>query len=247
MGMSMKMESKHILVFVILLWLFLPTTSNASWSDLQWRIEEGDRIHYTYSGWRHYNKRVNETTVELTETLLEDMYFVVEDLWGIPIPSVDGSSIAVSPYWVNGTPFEDSHEPDAEWYIKRIDEIDQIAVRVGNWTLYAETAETYWTSLEWGSFDMMLNETSNLWNISITTHIFENYLDRTFSYSYSKFDGVLNYSNYTYYMGSEDEPVFSVSLSRIIDSPVLQYELVIGIAAVAAVLILIIIIVVKRR
>jgi hypothetical protein len=241
----MRRNFKLALVPVIALFLLLPITSNASWSDLVWRMKEGDTIHYMYGGWR--NHYVNQTYVEYTEEFQENMYFVLENLWGTPIPSVDALSITVSPYWNNGTPFDDSNEPDDEWYIRPIDEIDQIAVRVGNWTLYTEAAENYWIAAETGFIDVKLNETSKVWNISITTHLFENYLDRTYSYSYSKFDGVLNYSNYTYYMGSEDEPLYSISLSRIITSQIQGYEVAAGIAAIVMVSVFVIVMVKRRQ
>ncbi|MFW9974826.1 MAG: hypothetical protein ACFFDQ_06155 [Candidatus Thorarchaeota archaeon] len=244
----MRRRFKHIIVLVSLLLFLLPITSNASWSDLKWRIKEGDKIHYMYQGWLNYIEHINGTSVELTGHLQEEVYFVIEDLWGIPIPSVDGPSISVSPYWENGTPFgDDFDESVTGWIAKSIDKIDEIAVRVGNWTLYTEQAEVYWTSLEPGFFDVTLNETSKVWNITISVSWFEDYLSHIVSYSYSKFDGVLNYGNFTYYKGSEDDPLYSISLSRIIAPPILQHELVIGAAAVAAVLVLIIIIVEKRR
>lgn len=240
----MRRNFKLALVSVLALFLFLPTTSNASWSDLVWRLKEGDTIHYTYSGWR--NHYVNQTFVEYTDEFQEDLYFVLEDLWGTPIPSVDALSITVSPYWNNGTPFDESNKSDAGWYIRLIDRIDQIAVRVGNWSLYTEATEKYWTS-EPGYYVVRMNETSKAWNITISVSYVENSLSHIISYSYSKFDGVMNYSNFTYYKEGEDELLYSISLSRIITSQTHGYEVAAGIAAIAMVSVLIIIIVRRRQ
>ncbi|MHA2395680.1 MAG: hypothetical protein ACXAC0_03185, partial [Candidatus Thorarchaeota archaeon] len=88
----MRWNSKIIVVAFILTLIALPTVSNASLSDLEWKVKVGDRINYTYLG-----ISVHETTV----TVEEEIYFIINDLTGIPLPTI--SEPSVTAYWPNGS------------------------------------------------------------------------------------------------------------------------------------------------
>ena len=197
----MTFTSKHVILIVTLSLLLLPGISTPSLSDFEWGTEEGRRIAYTYHG-ASYNRVNVSGTIEIVETVVEeDIYFRVDDLSSYPIPTIEG--ISVTPFWYNSTPFEDSDNQELGWYIDNIGLIDEIAVRVGNWTVYDELAQEYWRSREFGDYIVTATEISRFWNITLEAYWPENYLVGVTFFSYAKDDGKLQYGYHKRCSGNE--------------------------------------------
>lgn len=242
----MRLGCKWISLTIIVVGFLIPSIANATLTDLQWRVSEGNEIEYTFRG-QYYDWDDTKVTFE------EDMYFVVDDLTGIPIPGLsgvftDGGAAAVTPFWINDSSFDD------EGWFTNIGIIDSIVVRVGNWSLYTDLTyqfidsqnELYsWIEPPIEPYAVILNETLKVWNVTVTRHLPSGgvpYLQSISSFSYSKSDGVLNYGAHHYFSGNKTN---ILAITRIDDQSNLSFELVIGAATIIAVLVIIIL--VKRR
>ena len=188
----MRLNVKIIIAIFMLTLIALPTASDASLSDLDWKIQVGDRLNYRYLGISNY-----ETIV----TVEEEIYFVIDDLTGVPLPSYGGPSITA--YWPNGSLFDESDESELGWYTDNLPLIAGVAVRVGNWSLYTELVEEYWASREINEYIVDIEETSTVWNVTV-------YQSGTLpfsqsAYSYKKSTGILLHSYYIRYVAGNEE------------------------------------------
>ena len=198
----MTFTYKHVVLIVALSLFLLPGSSIASISDFEWGTEEGRRIAYTYRG-ESYNRVNVSGTVEIVQVIVEeDIFFEVDDLTNYPIPTIEG--VSVTPHWYNWTPFENSDDQELGWYIDNIDLIDEVAVRVGDWSIYAELAQEYWDSRNPGEFIVSFSETSRFWNITLKAFSSGDYLVGVTLFSYDKEDGKLEHGYHKRCNGSED-------------------------------------------
>ena len=235
-GGSLKFNSsKIIFVAFTLILIALPTVSNASLSDLEWRVQVDDKLNYTYLGISDY---------ESTVIVEEEIYFIIEDLTGVPLPSYGGPSVTA--YWPNGSLFDESDESELGWYTDNLPLIDGIAVRVGNWSLYTELVEDYWASREINEYNVVIEETATVWNVTITVYFPGPLLFSQSAFSYTKSTGILIHSYYVRYAGgSEDDFDAYLSLTRLREQPAIEVAVVIGTVTIVG--ILVIMITLKKR
>ena len=189
----MRLSSKCISVTIILSVFLLPTLSLAILTNLQWRVHEGDEIRYVYRGQASSDLYGNIS-------IDEEIYFVVDDLTGIPIPGISGvfsgSAPSVSVYWANRTAF------DAEGWFSNIHLVSAIAVRVGNWSLYTDLTyqfvdslndqyRDFWLDPTFDRYEVVLHETSRVWNVTVFVSVYNGtggQLTDISSFEYSKQD-----------------------------------------------------------
>ena len=233
---------------IVLLILLLPIISVATITDLHWRVQEGDEIRYTLGG---VSVPAGNLTIE------EEIYFVVEDLIGVPIPGISGvitdGAPSVSAYWANRTTF------DAENWFSNIHLVSAIVVRVGNWSLYAElTNQTvdsrndiyrdFWLDPTFDMYEVVIHETAEVWNVTVFISVYNGtggQLTGLSSFEYSKADGVLN-SGYHIQKPENENYYQSLSIVRIDNENNLPFQLVI-IGVVIVAIVVVIIIFVKRQ
>ncbi len=231
----MKSKSKLIFVAFTLTLIVLPTVSNASLSDLEWRVQVGDRLNYTYLG-----ISVHDTTV----TVEEEIYFIIDDLTGVPLPTISGPSVTA--YWPNGSLVDPPGEELLGWYTENLQIIDAIAVRVGNWTLYTELVEDYWASREIYDYVVDIEETSTVWNATITVYHVGSILYSRSAYSFTKSTGILRHSYFVRYVGGdENEFDYYLNLTRVNNQS--GTEIVLVLSAGAIIGIVVILIALKKR
>ena len=248
----MRLSSKCLSATIILSVFLLPTFSLATLTDLQWRVHEGDEIRYTYRGRTSVGSLYGNISID------EEIYFVVDDLTGVPVPGISGvfagGAPSVSVYWANRTAF------DAEGWFSNIHIVDAIAVRVGNWSLYTDLTNQFidslndqyrdlWSDPTFDRFEVVLHEKSKVWNVTVFVSVYNGtggQLTGISSFEYSKADGVLNSGYYI------DEPESELhcqylSIVRIEDQTNLPFEVVIGGIAIAAIGVIIVILVKQRN
>ena len=231
----MRLNSKLIVVSIALILLALPTTSDATLADLEWKVQVGDRIDYTYLG-----ISVHDETV----TVEEEIYFTIDDLTGIPIPTTAGPSVTA--YWQNGSLVDPPGEEILGWYTENLQLIDAVAVRAGNWTLYDDIVKDYWESRELPVYVVTLEESSQVWNATVSVYWPEDVPTRRTAYSYSKSTGILLHSYYVRYIGgNESEFDYYLSLTRLDTQSGTEYIVVLGSAAIVGILVILIIL--KKR
>lgn len=231
----MRLNSKLIVVSIALILLALPTTSDATLADLEWKVQVGDRIDYTYLGISVYDETV---TVE------EEIYFTIDDLTGVPIPTTAGPSVTA--YYPNGSLVNPPGEEILSWYTENLQLIDSVAVRVGNWTLYDDIVEDYWESRELPIYVVTFEESSKVWNATVTAYWPEDFLLRRTAYSYSKSTGILLHSYFVRYAGGNESAFdYYLSLTKLVEHT--GTELVVVIGSITIVGALVVVVALKKR
>ncbi|MFW9788506.1 MAG: hypothetical protein ACFFE2_08005 [Candidatus Thorarchaeota archaeon] len=241
----MRSEFKHVSTFLILTIFLVPSVSVATFSDLKWKVQEGDEIRYQIRGYITTGS-VGDLTIE------DEMYFIIDDLSGIPIPGVSGvyteGAPSVSAYWKN-----DSLIYDDDWF-PDISVINAIVVRVGNWSLYSELTYDFfelrndqysWIEPPYEPFMVYLNEKTNVWNVTVTYSSPSGSLMSISSFSYSKTDGVLKEGSFVFFSQSEPGESYYLSITQIDNELIMLFGIII-IAAILIALSVVIILVRKK-
>ena len=223
----MRLNSKLIVVSIVLILIALPTTSDATLTDLEWKVQVGDRLDYTYLG-----ISVHDETV----TVEEEIHFTIDDLTGVPIPTTAGPSVTA--YYPNGSLVNPPGEEILGWYTENLQLIDSVAVRAGNWTLYDEIVEDYWESMELPVYVVTLEESSKVWNATVTAYWPEDFPVRRTAYSYSKSTGILLHSYFVRYVGGNESTFdYYLSLTKLVEHTGSEFVIVIGAATIVGVLV----------
>ena len=228
----LRFKSKILLVVFALSLIASPIISEASLSDLEWRINVGDRLNYTYLG---------ISTHDTTVTVEEEIYFIIDDLIGVPIPTAAGSSVTA--YWLNGSLVNTEGEDHPSFYCENLVLIDSIAIRVGNWSLYEEIVEDYWSvvTIPPSYYVVTFDESSETWNATVTVYWPEGLVNRRTAYSYSKSTGILLHCYYIRYTGGNVTEFDYLSLARLLSQSGGEDAVLIGYAVIVGVLVIVIV------
>jgi len=167
----------------------------ASGDELYWGIHEGDKVHYDLRVRDNYG---NET-IELA------LYFLVEDLSGIPYPLDTSTSPGVSVFCEDGISFEETEYSESIAQNYRL--IDPIAMKLGNWS-YIEEITVHileLTDSELRHGVSWVNETDSIW--TFTTLYYSSSATGSFTTNnatrqFSKSNGLLLYGLAEYWWGS---------------------------------------------